>query len=236
MDKAALKRWGLLIGIIALVVLAVCAFFAWEFRDEWIPLVVQARDQFNVWLQGLRSHPILFFTIMAVVPIVPVPMSLFYLACGAFPTPVALAGILIALPINFALTYWLSVTLLRPLAEKLLARANLKIPQLSSRRNGILFSIFIRICGTPYALQNYIIPLARVNFRDYMLFGLPFQYIPAIAMMFLGDSLLHGKAMRGVMAIGILIAVAVAAKLGKDYLDRRKAAQSAVTNDATTGK
>jgi len=226
-DKQRLKRFALIGGAIALAVLAACALVAWEYKDAWMPYLAQLRASANGWLTSLRAHPLAFFAIMATLPIIPVPMSPFYLATGAFPTPVAVAGILIAIPINFAITYWLAVTFMRPLAEKLLARANMKIPEPSSRRNGILFSIFVRACGSPYTLQNYIIPLAKVNFRDYMLFGLPFQFIPAFVMMFLGDSLLKGQVGKAFLAIAVLVCLGILTKLLKDYMDRRKAAQDA---------
>lgn len=224
MDKTAIKRWGIILGSLGALILAVCAVFAWQTRDVWLPQYIALRGEFTEWLKHIS--PLAFFSLMAVVPIVPVPMSIFYLSCGIFPPLVGLLGILIAIPLNFAITYWLSTSLMRPLAEKLLARAGRKIPQPSTRRNGILFSIFIRICGMPYTLQNYIIPLAGVSFRDYMLFGLPFQYIPAIAMMFLGNSLLHGEGGKAILAVAVLVAVAIATKFAKDYFNRRKALQN----------
>jgi len=169
---------------------------------------------------------------MAVVPVVPVPVSPFYLGCGIFPLPVALAGILIAIPVNFAITYALVKTLMKPLAERLLARAGKTIPKPSSDKNEVLFCILIRVCGTPYTLQNYIIPLAGVKFRRYMLLGLPFQYIPAIAMMLVGDSLLKGEAGKAVLGVGLLVAVGILAKFAKDRLSKRKVPQTEAAPDA----
>ncbi len=228
MDKAALKRWGIILGCAGLLVFAACAFAAWEFKDLWLPKYVELRTATEAWLKNVS--PVAFFSLMAIVPVVPVPMSFFYLSCGIFPPQIAIPGIIIALSINFTITYWLVVTLMRPLAEKLLARANLKIPTLSSRKNEILFAIFIRVCGTPFTLQNYIIPLAKINYRDYMIIGLIFQLIPAIAMMYLGNSILSGEARKGFIAVGVLVAVGIATKLIKDYLEKRRTAQ---TNQAT---
>jgi uncharacterized membrane protein YdjX (TVP38/TMEM64 family) len=219
-DRSTLKRWGIISGCIALVLCAAAAFAAWEYRDAWMPLVARSRDWAQAWLRHV--DPLVFFVLMAIIPIVPVPMSLFYISTGIFPAPVAIAGILIAIPVNFAITYWLVMTLMRPLSEKLLAKAGMKIPQFSTRKNGILFSIFIRACGTPYTLQNYMIPLSGVKFRDYMIFGLPFQYIPAFAMMCLSDSILHGGVRKGIIAVAVLICAAIATKLATDYLRKKK--------------
>jgi uncharacterized membrane protein YdjX (TVP38/TMEM64 family) len=219
-DKTTLKRYGIFVGCVAAVLFAVAAILAWESRETWVPLWVEARAGTQEWLRHV--DPLFFFTLMALVPVVPVPMSPFYFGTGIFPTPVAVVGILVAIPVNFAITYWLVTTFFKPLAEKLLARAELKTPHFSSRRNGILFSVFIRVCGTPYTLQNYIIPLAGVSFRDYMLFGLPFQYIPAFAMMCLGDSILHGGARKGIFAVAVLVCAAIVTKLAADYFKRKK--------------
>jgi uncharacterized membrane protein YdjX (TVP38/TMEM64 family) len=219
-DKTSLKRYGIIAGCVAAIIIAAAAIFAFETRESWMPLVAEARAWTQDWLRHV--DPFVFFTMLAVVPVLPVPISLFYISTGIFPTPVAIIGILIAIPINFAITYWLAKSLMKPLAEKLLARADMKIPQFSSRKNGILFSIFIRVCGTPYTLQNYIIPLAGVSFRDYMIYGLPFQYIPAFAMMCLGDSIIHGGARKGILAVAVLVCVAIATKLTTDYLRRKK--------------
>ena len=220
MDKNTFKRNAIVAGCVASAILAVTAVFAWEIRETWMPLVSNARAWAQEWLRHVS--PLVFFTLLAVVPILPVPISFFYISSGIFPTPVAIVGLLIAIPVNFAITYWLVTTLMKPLAEKLLAKADMKIPRFPSRRNGILFSVFIRVCGTPYTLQNYIIPLTGVSFRDYMLFGLPFQYIPAFAMMCLGDSILHGGARKGILAVAVLVCVGIATKMTTDYFKRKK--------------
>jgi len=220
-DKASLKRYGIIAGCVAVVVFAAAAFLAWEYRETWMPIASGTRAFALEWLRHV--DPLLFFTLLAIVPILPIPISFFYISTGIFPAPVAIVGILIAIPVNFAITYWLVMTFMKPLAEKLLAKADMKIPKFSSRRNGILFSVFIRVCGTPYTLQNYIIPLSGVSFRDYMIFGLPFQYIPAFAMMCLSDSILHGGARKGILAIAVLVCVAIATKLAADYLKRKNA-------------
>jgi uncharacterized membrane protein YdjX (TVP38/TMEM64 family) len=229
-EKRSVKR--ILAGLVvaALLLGAVLAFFAWEYRAELASGLAQARAAADVWLAHVS--PLVFFSLMAVLPVVPVPVSPFYLGCGIFPLPVALAGILIAIPVNFAITYWLVKTLMKPLAERLLARAGKTIPKPSTDKNEVLFCILIRVCGTPYTLQNYIIPLAGVKFRRYMLLGLPFQYIPAIAMMLVGDSLLKGEAGKAALGIGLLVAVGILAKFAKDRLAGKKLPQTEAATDA----
>lgn len=227
MDKKAVRRWGLVVGGIGLVLVLFCAFAAWESRDTWFPQYLALRDQVMEWLRHV--NPVLFFTLMAVVPVAPVPMSIFYLSAGIFPLPVALLGITIAIPANLAITYWLTRTILHPLATKLLARADMKIPRLSCRRNELLFAVIIRCCGTPYTLQNYIIPLAGIKFRDFMLIGIPFQYVPAVAMVFFGNSLLKGEFKKALVAIVALVVLGTLTKLIHSRLAGKKAGKNGET-------
>lgn len=228
MEKRTIQRLAVAGGLILLAVFAVFAVLVWGHRAEILARYVEFRQWADAWLR--QVNPVVFFALLAVVPIVPVPVSIFYLGSGIFPWPVATAGLLIAIPINFTLTYWLARSFMHPLAVRLLARAGKTIPKPSSDKNEILFCILIRVCGTPYTLQNYLIPLAGVKFRRYMLLGLPFQYIPAFAMMLVGDSLLKGQAGKAVLGIGILVAVGIFAKLAKDWLERRRTARGEVGN------
>jgi len=229
-DKRSLKRLALIIGAVLLVVGAALAFLAWGHRAELLSGYTELRQAADHWLRNV--NPFVFFALLAIVPVVPVPVSPFYLGAGIFPFPVALAGILIAIPINFAITYWLVKSFMHPLAVKLLARAGRTIPKPSTDKNEVLFCVLIRVCGMPYTLQNYIIPLAGVKFRRYMLLGLPFQYVPAILMMFVGDSLLKGRAGGAILGIGILVAIGILAKLAKDALERRRVAREGLAGNA----
>ncbi len=212
----------LIFAAIALALLIVAGALAWTFRAEWLPLAQGFGGELLAFLQSLGGHPVAFFTAMALIPLLPVPISPFYLTTGVFPPEVAIPGILISIAVNFAISYWLARTFMRPLADRLFKRAGVALPQLPDRRSRILFAVFLRICGTPYTLQNYIIPLSGLGFRDYMLYGLPFQYAPALAMMFLGDALIKGQARGALIAIGVLAALGIGTKLARDLMARRR--------------
>ena len=229
MDKAALRRWGIAGAIVAAVAAAACALLAWEYKDLWLPQYLLWRNVTVAWLQ--QVNPALFFLLMATVPALPVPMSPFYLASGIFPTPVALLGICIAIPANIAITYWLVRTLMRPLALRLLKGAGMEIPRASTKRGEIIFSVFVRVCGMPYTLQNYILSLSHIPFGTYMAVGVPLQIAPAVAMMFLGDSLLKGEGRKALIALGILVALGILTKLTKDVLQKRKAVRALSTDN-----
>jgi uncharacterized membrane protein YdjX (TVP38/TMEM64 family) len=228
-NKAALKRWGIAGAVAGAAVAALCAYAAWEHKDLWLPQYLHWRDAAVAWLQ--QVNPALFFLLMATVPALPVPMSPFYLASGIFPTPVALLGICIAIPANIAITYWLVRTLMRPLALRLLKGAGREIPRASTKRGEIIFSVFVRVCGMPYTLQNYILALSHIPFGTYMAVGVPLQFAPAVAMMFLGDSLLKGEGRKALIALGILVALGILTKLTKDILQKRRAGRATITED-----
>jgi|GEM_PF-1852461 len=228
-NKAAIKRWGIAGALAGAIIAILCALLAWHYKDGWLPQYLEFREITVAWLQHV--HPALFFLLMATVPILPVPMSPFYLATGIFPTPVALLGIAIAIPTNLALTYWLVQTLMRPLALRLLNGAGLNIPKATSKRNEIIFTVFVRVCGMPYTLQNYILSLSHIPFRTYMMVGVPLQLVPAVAMMLLGDSLLRGEGRKALIALAILVALAILTKLAKDILQQRRAVRPAASDD-----
>lgn len=229
-NKEAIRRWciiGVAVGALAAIV---CTGLAFHYKDLWVPAYVEYRDLSVNWLKQIPAP--LFFLLLATVPIVPIPMSIFYISTGIYPTPVALLGILIAVPTNLALTYWLVRTLMKPLALRILGRMGLEIPKARTKKGEVMFSVLIRVCGMPYTPQNYILSLSHIPFRTYMMVGVPLQVAPAIAMMLLGDSLMHGEGKKAFIALGIIVALGVATKLTKDYLQKRRACRAELGEDA----
>lgn len=222
MDKSKLKRWGIAVAVFGALVSTCCAAVAFHYKDAWFPLYLEWRDYALEWLQHVPAW--LFFLLLATLPVLPVPMSFFYLSTGIFPRPVALLGICLAIPANLAISYWLVRSLLHPLAVRMLERANLKIPHAKTKKGEVLFSVLVRICGMPYTFQNYILALSHIPFMTYMLVGIPLQIAPAILMMFVSSSLLKGEGQKALMALGLLVALGILTKLARDILTRRKAA------------
>jgi hypothetical protein len=66
--------------------------------------------------------------------------------------PGVIAATLVALAVNFALTFWLAHRALRPLVERLLAHTQFRVPQVSPE-NELTVAVLMRGHGPPLFLQ-----------------------------------------------------------------------------------
>lgn len=163
-----------------------------------------------------------FFTAMAVLPAVGMPMALFALAAGeAFASQISMPGVIVAtmvsLAVSIALGYWLARYALRPLLLKLLARFGYSIPTVD-RSNALSLVLFFRLTpGTPFCVQNFILGIAGVPFKLYFiaswLAALPY----IIATVVLGKGILEGNFRK----VGVGIGAVVAAVILVQWLRRR---------------
>ena len=123
---------------------------------EWMPWALSIRDNLEVWLA--QTPPLWFILAMAVLPLVPVPISLFYLAAGAYGAASGIAIVLIGLAVNMSLAYGLSASLLRPLISRWIQKTGRQLPAASGRRQQLTLLLLVRLFpGFPYFLQNYLL-------------------------------------------------------------------------------
>jgi uncharacterized membrane protein YdjX (TVP38/TMEM64 family) len=214
-DKSPAKR-GWLIKVVVLVVVvlgaAVLALRGLDFRVLIERLIVIIRD----------AGPWIFFGGMALLPVVGAPLMAFTMTAGtAFSSQMTLGGViaatLAAIAVNIALTYWLARRAVRPLLEKLLKRFGYAVPRVTSD-NALSIALLVRLTpGPPFFLQSYILGLAEVPFRLYMIVSWLCVLPWAVGAVVLGRGLFDGNF--GVVATGLgVIIVAVAAV----HLIRRK--------------
>lgn len=138
--------------------------------------------------------PLAFFSAMALLPIVGVPLSPFTLVAGPVfgPTmglPTVIACALLAVAVNVALSYWIAAYALRPLMSRLVQRLGYQLPDIPPRAAWTATLLLRIVPGTPFPVQNYLLGLARVPFGMYMLIStvVPAAYL--IATILLGDGL-----------------------------------------------
>jgi hypothetical protein len=167
---------------------AVCAYFAWESATHGCRVVGAHADE--VWLKSVIRGVL---CPDGGVPIVPFRCHLLPLL-GIFP-PLVGSWHPRAIPLNFAITYWLSKTFMRPLASGCWP-GEPKIPTPSTRVTEFSQHL-IRICGTPYTFRTTH-STRGVSFRDYMVFGLPFIH-PRHCEDVPRNSLLKGEGRKAVM-------------------------------------
>jgi uncharacterized membrane protein YdjX (TVP38/TMEM64 family) len=177
--------------------------------------------------------PEAFFAAMAVLPAVGFPLSAFWLSAApvfsaqlGLPLVIALCGA--SLAVNLALTYWLARYAFRPPLVWLVQRLGYKLPTVAAA-DQVSVTMLVRVTpGPPFCVQGYLLGLAEIPFRAYMLVSWPIAMTFGVVFIYFGDSLAQGKGKLALAAFGALMALAV----GFKFLRRRMLKKQALT---TTG-
>lgn len=183
-----------------------------------------------------EAGPAGFFIAMAVLPAAGVPQTFFNLAAGPVFAPVLgmpLVLLLSAASItaNIAVTYLLARRALRPMLEKLLARASYAVPPVSPDNATDLIVLFRVTPGIPFPVQNYLLGLAGVPFFRYLVVSCLIALPLNAAVILFGEALLDGRG--GTVLLGllsILAAFIIIRMLRRRYL--RRATVSADSSSA----
>jgi len=181
------------------------------------------------WAELQTMPPLVYFTTMALVCILPVPISPFYVAAGPlFGFSTALLWIAPSIAVNQLLAHRLTDGVLRPSFEALLSGRGYLIPKPRSKSEQNLLTALIRVTpGVPYAIQNWILGLAGVDHVRYLAISWPIQMLHATAWVLLGQSAFEGRMGIASLAIGLIIAFALVARwAGSRLRASRKVAAS----------
>lgn len=199
--------------LFAFGLIAAALFIVWlnvDVGDVWAHVVV--------WL-GQGHHVLsqipwwLFWIAFALLPLVGMPLSLFYVLAA----PVAgnqwggLAMAATAVFINQALSYWLASGPLHAIASWFLQRWHVKIPTLPAGREG-QFILLVRFSPLPFAAQNYSLGLTRCGFRTYMLYSYAPQMLIGSGVVILGSSILNGGLGAAMLGLFLILAVSLGAQ------------------------
>ena len=173
--------------------------------------VAPSSDELRDWGDDLgAAGPLLWPLVFALVNFV-VPWPILAGATGAVfgtaaGTPIALAGVLLAATLQFALARTTA-------GEHLRGRAQARLPRLDAllARNGFLAVFYSRIVPVvPWAVVTYAAGLARVRLRD-LLLGTVAGGTPKIfAYVALGGSFDDLSRPEALVALGMLVALALA--------------------------
>lgn len=172
--------------------------------------------------------PWAFFAAMAVLPAAGFPLSPFWLSAGpvfgpelGLPLVIVLAGT--SLLVNLVLTYWLARYAFRPLLVWLVRKLGYELPQVAVADQTEL-TVLLRVTpGPPHCVQGYLLGLAGIPFRTYMLVSWPIAMAFGVVFIFFGDSLAQGRGKLTLLAFGGLLALAVGVRfLRKRMLSKKK--------------
>jgi uncharacterized membrane protein YdjX (TVP38/TMEM64 family) len=161
------------------------------------------------------SGPWAFFAAIAVLPAFGAPLSAFTLVAGeAFGRQMTLPGViaaaLAAIAANLMLTYWLARYAFRPLLSRLAERYGYRIPRVTPG-NQLSVALVLRLTpGPPFFVQSYILGLAEVPFRLYMVVSWLCILPWAVAFVVLGKGIFKGDFTMVFYGVGVIVAATAA--------------------------
>lgn len=159
-----------------------------------------------------------FVVLMALLPLAGLPISVFLVLIGMmFGIPAGIGITAIVMFFHVLATYYLVHSFVRPLLLGFLNRFELKIPRLPRERRKRIGFAFMILPGIPYSLKNYLLALAEMPFRPYVIISWSVQFIMSIPFIVLG---------RGVVELDpiilILAAVLIVTGLTIQYRLRKR--------------
>ena len=195
-------------------------------------LVARGLDLKGLLEQGLgiirNAGPLAFFSAMAILPAFGAPVLAFSLTAGpAFGEKLGMPAViglcLLALLINMALSYYLASRALRPVLEKLVTKLGYKLPQVAAGDATDLVILLRVTPGLPFPVQNYLLGLAEVPFKGYLLVSSAIVWTMTVALVLFSDALLHGKGKIALIAVSLLLAISAATHLLRKHYGKKKA-------------
>jgi uncharacterized membrane protein YdjX (TVP38/TMEM64 family) len=174
------------------------------------------------------AGPWVFFTAMALLPAFGAPMMAFTIPAGeAFAERMGMGGViavaLVALTINLALSYWVARYALRPLLMRLVTRFGYSVPRVTPE-NALNVALIVRCTpGPPYPVQCFVLGIAEVPFRLYMIVSF-FALLPwVVGAIVLGQGLFQGNFKVAATGIGVLVVAVIAVQwVRKKYFTKRE--------------
>ena len=172
--------------------------------------------------------PWLFFTAMALLPGLGVPMLTFSLTAGsAFGERLGMAWVvvlaIVATTLNLAIAYALAHRALRPLLGRLVARLGYQLPRVAVDDAADLVAILRLTPGIPFFVQNYLLGLAEVPVGKYLVVSCLISWPYTVGFVLFGDALLQGKGKMVLIAGSLLLAAGAATHLARKHYARKKA-------------
>jgi uncharacterized membrane protein YdjX (TVP38/TMEM64 family) len=206
--------------LMALVLIAGCSlvYFHLEEARAWMHIGLE-------WIRGMG--PVLFFTAMAVLPAFGCPVSAFTFTAGpvfvpALGLPLVCALTALGMTLDVALAYWLARYAARPLLSRLMEKMGYKLPRVAPGDHTGL-TVLLRVTpGPPLFIQNYLLGLAEVPFKTYILISAPIMSGWALAAVLASDALVAGKGRTAFIALSLVVALVIVVRMVRKRYARRQ--------------
>jgi uncharacterized membrane protein YdjX (TVP38/TMEM64 family) len=175
-----------------------------------------------------KGGPWAFFSAMAVLPAMGVPLLTFALTAGpAFAGQMGMGAVvaagLTAITVNLALAYWLARWGLRPWLIRLVVRLGYKVPQVEPGDMTDLIVVLRVTPGIPFLVQNYLLGLADAPAGKYFAISCAAAWANNSAFIIFGDALLNGRGKLIFGGLSLLVVLAVAAHFVRRHYAGRAA-------------
>lgn len=194
-------------------------------------LVARGLDLKALLQQGLdllrNAGPLAFFTGMAVLPAVGVPLSAFSLTAGpVFGEQLGMGLVItyatLSITINMALTYLLARRALRPLLEYLFVRLGYRLPQVGTGDETDLIILLRVTPGVPFPVQNYLLGLSGVAPIRYLVISVLITGPLNVVFILFGDALLQGKGKLALISLGLILALMAVTQLIRKHYGKKR--------------
>ena len=206
---------GLVLGVVGVLAL----------REIGLARLVELFDQFVGIIRDMG--PWVFFTAMAILPAVGAPLMAFNLVAGeAFAPQMTMPGVIVTvaavIAANLMLSYWLSRYALRPLLARLVERYGYSVPKVT-RQNALTVTMLVRLTpGPPYFLQSYLLGLAEVPLRLFMIVSWLAVVPVAVSAVILGKAAREGHMGKIGLVLGVMVLVVVAVQVVRRKVAKRE--------------
>ena len=164
------------------------------------------------WLQ-LAPAPV-FFGVMAVALMAPVPATVFYFTAGPiYGVTASLLWIVPVLVVNSLLVHAIGASFLRPRLEAMVEGRGVRIPRLERVSDQMLFLSVMRVTpGIPYFVQSWAVVLAGIDRTRFVLVSVGVQMVYATGFVVLGRSAFEGQLGGVVFAVAFIAVGGMAAR------------------------
>ena len=137
-------------------------------------------------------HPVVFIALMAVLPMLGVPINIFLVLVGmqfGIVGGTLLSAVLMSL--QMAITFYLVHSILRERISRLLQQFDVSMPDFGENQGRWQVIIFMLIPGIPYTVKNTLLALAGYPFTPYMTINFLTQYGMGLPLIILGGAVIE---------------------------------------------
>lgn len=163
-----MSKNGTIAVALAIPVLLGAIFLGWQMDGAFFNAAGQWMEAFHAFLES-EIHPVLFVVLMAVLPVVGFPFSVFLVLAGV--KFGAVGGMLVTvalLPVHMSLCFVLARWWVRRPLLRLLERRGYRPWLMHVDRPRWFLVVFLLLPGPPYILKTYMLALTGLPFRYFL--------------------------------------------------------------------